>query len=298
MSTISKIFSGFNDAQENLLGPDYNYANFIKNPSEMGINSKGTLPTLKNNMKGLRSYIDILLTGKSEANKLGNDKILGSKFFLSTGAKCIDYKTNEEVPRSLYISNTPSGFIPGLSNMTGFKASEFKGLIPGMLQNVNAINPMKLFKVFSMSLKPKCAKVNLPVIDGEHNETYEEKYIPLLELEELANEDSTYDKYLTRDIKDTIEKIKNGAEEGLTSYDLDKLQHELGYLMYLRENLKSSNPEKQQHILIEHNNMLNTLGLKDTTQNDDYSISHNIMLVLFTIISVYILFKVMNKMGR
>lgn len=294
MSLISKMFGQMNSAQEKMLGPNYNYSKFIKNPDEMGINSKGSLPTLVNNMKGMKSYVDLMLTGKSSANKKGKDTILGSKFFLETGSKCIDYQTQKEVDRSLYISNTPSGVIPGLSDMTGFKASEFKGLVPGMIQNVNAINPMKLFRIFQMSLKPQCAKVRLPVIDGDHNTSTQTGYIPLIELEDLANDDDTYKKYISKNMQDKINEIKSGNTEGLTLNEKTMMESQLGYLMYLR--MKLSNPQEQQQIINEHNKLLKEFKVLSNEQNED--IIQNIMLTIMTLVLVYVTFVFMNKHGR
>lgn len=291
---LSQIFGNFTGGD----APDYNYTKFIKNPQELGINSKGSLPTLANNIKGMKAYIDMLLVGKSSANKLGKDVILGSKYFMETGTKCVDYMTGKEVDRNLYISNTPSGVIPGLTDMTGFKASEFKGLVPGMVQNINAINPMKLFRVFQMSLKPKCAKVSLPVIDENHKQGKKSGYVPLLELEELANEDDSYKKYLTSSMMKEIESIKSKDTEGMTANEKLEKESKLGYLMYLRMRLSGGDIEEQQKIIDEHNKILKDFKAIQDNYHNEYSMYENIMLVLMTLILLYITFHILHKLGR
>ena len=41
------------ELEEKLLGPSYNYYEFIKNPSQMGMKAKGSVGAITNNISGL-----------------------------------------------------------------------------------------------------------------------------------------------------------------------------------------------------------------------------------------------------
>ena len=58
---------------------------------------KGTLKALGKNIDGLINYVEVLVTGKSKASATGGP--LGNKFFLQTGAKCLDTETEEQVSK-------------------------------------------------------------------------------------------------------------------------------------------------------------------------------------------------------
>ena len=125
------------------IGPDYPYYKYIKTPSEIGMSSKGDLKTLGKDVDGLVKYVELLVSGGGKASATG--KPLGNKFFLKTGGTCTDKKTNKAVDRYIYINNVPTGNIPLISSGMGVNFSEFKGLIPGTISNLNAFNPMDMF---------------------------------------------------------------------------------------------------------------------------------------------------------
>ena len=111
MSDIfSRALDDVDQLQEDLLGPEYNYTKQIKSPEEMGMSSQGSSSAISNNISGLISYTQLLVTGSGNASKTGGP--LGDKFFLETGAKCKDKETGEEVSRSIYVNNVPDGSIP------------------------------------------------------------------------------------------------------------------------------------------------------------------------------------------
>ena len=121
---MSNFFeSALNDLdslEEEILGPDYAYYKFIKNPGELGMGADGG--KIATNIGGIISYVELLAAGKSNASTAG---ILGDKYFMKTGATCKDVDTGESVTRSLYINNVPDGSIPFISSMTG---TDFKDL--------------------------------------------------------------------------------------------------------------------------------------------------------------------------
>ena len=84
----------------------------------------------------------MLVSGGGKASATGQP--LGNKFFLKTGGKCTDKSTGQDVDRYIYINNVPVGNIPFISSGAGVNFSEFKGLIPGTISNLNAFNPIKV----------------------------------------------------------------------------------------------------------------------------------------------------------
>jgi hypothetical protein len=69
-----------------LIGPSYDYWKSIKQPSEMGMSPGFSLDALANNVDGLLSYVEVLISGTGNASVTG--KPLGNKFFLKTTGKC------------------------------------------------------------------------------------------------------------------------------------------------------------------------------------------------------------------
>ena len=55
-----------NDAsqvEEELLGPSYQYSDYIKTPAEMNMSDKGSFSTLADNIGGLINYTELLVSG-------------------------------------------------------------------------------------------------------------------------------------------------------------------------------------------------------------------------------------------
>lgn len=155
--------------QEQILGPDYNYADGIKNPTELGMSSKGSIKTLGKDIDGLVSYIEVLVTGKSNASKTGGP--LGGKFFMKTGGKCVDKITGQETDRYVYMNNVPQGNIPLLSSSSGMKFDDMRGLIPGAMGNLAAFNPFNLLGAFAAESTPECQQITLETIDSNNSKT-------------------------------------------------------------------------------------------------------------------------------
>mgnify|MGYP001160805228 CR=1 FL=1 len=88
--------------EQNMLGPDYNYAKNISTPSELGASSRGELGALGDNLGVLIKYTRVLVQGGGVGTKDG--KSLGTKFYIATVGKCTD-KSGKRQTRSLYIDN-------------------------------------------------------------------------------------------------------------------------------------------------------------------------------------------------
>jgi hypothetical protein len=180
---FQEVMDNPQSAKEKYIGSDYPYYKYIKTPKEIGMSSKGTLPQLGKDVDGLVSYVELLVSGKGKASATGQP--LGNKFFLKTGSKCTDNITKQEVDRYVYINNVPQGNIPFISSGMGVNFSEFKGLIPGTISNLNSFNPMEMFQAFLAGSKPDCQEVKMETIDIYNNKSTESHFIALMDIKNI-----------------------------------------------------------------------------------------------------------------
>jgi hypothetical protein len=180
---FQEVLTNAKAAEQKYLGPDYPYYKYIKTPSEMGMSGKGSLTQLGKDIDGLQSYVEILVSGGGKASATG--KPLGNKFFLKTGGKCTDKSTKKEQDRYIYINNIPTGNIPIVSSGAGVNFSDFKGLIPGTISNLNAFNPMALFQSFLAGSSPECQKLKMETIDTYNNKSTETHYVTLIDIQNM-----------------------------------------------------------------------------------------------------------------
>ena len=172
--------------KDSYMGPDYPYYDYIKEPSAIGMSYKGSLKQMGKNIDGLIAYVDLLVTGESKASATGHP--LGNKFFLKTGGKCMDKSTNKEgteVDRYIYINNVPMGNIPFISSGAGVNFSEFRGLIPGTISNLNAFNPMGLMRSFLAGSTPDCQEINMETIDTYNNKSTESHFVTTVDIKSM-----------------------------------------------------------------------------------------------------------------
>tara|TARA_Y100000592_G_C5429184_1_gene297389 strand:+ start:248 stop:1045 length:798 start_codon:yes stop_codon:yes gene_type:complete len=161
MSNFFKdVVNDLDAVQQEFLGPNYEYWNQIKSPDQLGMSGDGNLGALGNDIAGLVKYIKTLVTGGGATT---TSAPLGDRFFLKTGAKCVDVKSGEKVTRSLYIDNIPNGDIPFISSGLNHNFNTFEGIIPGTMQAAGNINPLSLFQSFMEGTDPSCASVSLPI---------------------------------------------------------------------------------------------------------------------------------------
>ena len=160
---FDKFNKGVGNLEKKFLGPSYNYAKQIKTPKEIGMTSKGTMGALASDVAGLIAFTEILVAGGGKASRVNGP--LGNRFYLKTGGQCTAPDGNK-VDRYVYINNKPTGSIPFISDITGTSFPEFRGLVPGSIENVGALNPVALFGGFMQGSNPKCRKLNLPSDNG------------------------------------------------------------------------------------------------------------------------------------
>ena len=193
---MSNLFQEvLNDAggvEQKLLGPTYPYYKNIKTPSEIGMSDKGTLQQMGKDIDGLIQYVELLVTGNSRASTTGGP--LGNKFFLKTGAKCAaidkcsnpnDASTCEQTDRFIYVNNVPVGNIPFISGGLGVNFSEFKGLIPGSMGNLNVLNPFAIMRAFLSGSTPPCQQITMQTIDVNNNKSSEAHYVTLSDIQSM-----------------------------------------------------------------------------------------------------------------
>jgi len=172
---FDKIISDLHTDEVALLGPDYPYYKQIKTPTELGITADGGFDELAGDIAGLIDYIEVLVDGGGKASVTGLP--LGDKFFIKTASTCSDPSnsdpSNNMVHRYIYVDNVPQGNIPFLSNLVDYDFSDFRGLIPGVISNLNVLNPVDIFKSFILGPSPPCRQLTMPVIDASNNQTIE-----------------------------------------------------------------------------------------------------------------------------
>src|SRR5262245_55185945 len=119
---------------------DYPYYQYIRTPTAMGMSSAGSLSALGKDVSAMTQYVSLLVQGTgSKASATGQP--LGNAYFYDTGATCTANDTGQTEHRFSYVNNIPSGRIPLLSDASDMNFKDFKGLVPGVLSNLNAFNP-------------------------------------------------------------------------------------------------------------------------------------------------------------
>jgi hypothetical protein len=181
-------------ADNSSMSTDYPYYKYIKSPQELGMSDKGTLVQMGKDIKGLISYTELLVSGKSAASKTGQP--LGNKFFKNTGGKCKDVSGIEQ-DRYIYINNVPDGSIPFISDGMGVKFDSFRGLIPGAIGNIGALNPASLLKAFVAGTTPECKKITMETINIDNVKSTETHYVATVDIPAgakmgFANMDNNY----------------------------------------------------------------------------------------------------------
>jgi len=180
---FQQSLGGTSDMDAQFLGPSYDYSKNIKQPSDIGMSDEGTLPALGKDVNGLIAYTELLVEGTGNASATGNP--LGNKLFLLTGQKCNDIVTNEQVDRYIYIDNVPNGNIPFISSGMGMNFTEFRGLIPGIMSNMNAFSPYGMMQAFMTGSVPDCQPITMEVIDSNNYKSKETHYVTTVDINNL-----------------------------------------------------------------------------------------------------------------
>jgi hypothetical protein len=145
--------------EEKLLGPNYKYYKYIRTPTELGMSDDGSMGALADDVIGLINYAQVLIAGTGPASMTG--KPLGNRFFLKTGAECKS-KSGKMVDRYTYFDNIPDGSIP--FGPAGITFKTFRGLVPGIMNNIDQMNPVTLFSGFMDGGEPDCTEICMPTM--------------------------------------------------------------------------------------------------------------------------------------
>jgi hypothetical protein len=176
------------DFGKEYVGESYNYVENIKSPKEINMSSDGNLDALANDIAGLLSYTKLLVEGNSYASKNGG-KPFGNSYFLKTLGECVpsnfkgepDTDKGDKAKRYIYVNNIPQGNIGLLPG----NYSSFRGLIPGIVNNITEMNPVEILGGLTGKLSPPCAKIKMDVIDKNNNVEKEEHFVALNDIKPL-----------------------------------------------------------------------------------------------------------------
>jgi hypothetical protein len=136
------------------------------------------------NITGLISYVDLLVSGKTNASTTGQP--LGNKYFLKTGAECqANDASGNQVDRYIYVNNVPTGGIPFISDAMGTDSSDFRGLIPGTLGDLTVLNPISLMQSFTAGTNPKCQQITMETIDISNNISSDTQYVTVTDIQNM-----------------------------------------------------------------------------------------------------------------
>lgn len=161
---------------------NYSYFKNIKSPSDLGMTPGGSLSNISDGVAGLVNYVNLLVEGTSRASVTG--KPLGNKYIIPTNQKCSS--PDGDVTRSLYFDNIPSGSLGLMDSGMGSSFTEFRGLIPGALEDVISIAKLDFFSAFTSMEAPKCVNVELKTIGIDNSEGQEKAYIALEDLNDIS----------------------------------------------------------------------------------------------------------------
>jgi hypothetical protein len=186
---FQEVLTDAQGVENKLLGPTYPYYKNIKTPTQIGMSDKGTIQQMSKNIDGLIQYVELLVSGNSKASATGQP--LGNKFFLKTGAKCAatdnctdpnNVSTCQQVDRYIYIDNVPDGNIPFISSGMGVNFSDFEGLIPGAMENLNVLNPFAIMRAFMSGSNPPCQQITMQTITNDNIKSSETHYVTLADI--------------------------------------------------------------------------------------------------------------------
>jgi hypothetical protein len=164
MGDLSKnpLWNNVSPAQSaSFMGPDYSYADNVPGPSSLGVGSNGTFSQVYSNLNAVQTYVKGLISG---------DPPLGNQYFINTGGVCTASDGSTQ-PRWNYINNIPGGGSPpaGIQDLA-FLSNDMRGIIPGIVQDVEGLNPYYLFSALTSDGTPTCECYKCPVTAG--SDTY------------------------------------------------------------------------------------------------------------------------------
>lgn len=157
-SLWSDISNNPSSVSTDILGPDYSYSDNIPGPNSLGVSSDGSISQLTTNVEAALQYVKVMITG---------DPPLGNQYYVNTGGACVapDGSTQS---RYNYINNKSTGadLVPQGLNDLSFISSDLNGLIPGMVGDLEGLDPLYLFNALTADGTPPCQCYKCPVTSG------------------------------------------------------------------------------------------------------------------------------------
>jgi len=145
-------------ASTDILGPAYSYSDNIPGPGSLGVGSDGSFGQLFTNLGAANQYIKIMITG---------DPQLGNAYYINTGGTCTapDGSTQS---RLNFINNVSTGkdLVPQGLNELSFLSSNLNGLIPGVVGDIEGLDPLYLFSAMTADGTPGCSCYSCPTTTG------------------------------------------------------------------------------------------------------------------------------------
>lgn len=162
---------------------NYNYSEFILNPKDLGAVTKydGSSKTAYNQ---IGDYYKVLVKGASDAQAATP---LGNAFFYDTGLKCLDEFENVQ-DRFMFVGNITYQNVEFPSQFGDyFNMRSTKGLLPGIINNINEVNNMSLLNGISEATSdyPTCKSVTLTTNDAQNNTSNETHFMALHDIEDI-----------------------------------------------------------------------------------------------------------------
>jgi hypothetical protein len=141
--------------QTDLMGPAYSYADNLPGPASLGVGTDGSFSQLSSNAGAIGTYVKALISG---------DPPLGNQYFVNTGVVCTAPDGSTQ-PRMNYINNKASGadMMPASMSEIG---SDFNGLIPGIVGDIEGLDPTYMFSALTQDGTPACQCYSCNVTSG------------------------------------------------------------------------------------------------------------------------------------
>lgn len=135
-------------------GPDFDFSDQIRLPSEIGVRDGNSMESVVNAVKGVSYYIDTIGFGApTSPMSAGMDiRPIGVNFWSRTGLKC-----SNGADMWTYTETIPKGDMFGERIKAALGATQLKGLAPGIVEDAqSALNPIPLMKTIFGSGFPAC----------------------------------------------------------------------------------------------------------------------------------------------
>jgi hypothetical protein len=160
MASLGKnpVWSNLTPGSADILGPSYSYVDNIPGPSTLGVGTDGTMGQVFTNTGAITEYIKYMITGPA----------MGNQYFVNTGGTCVATDGSTQ-SRHNYINNIANGadLVPAnMRSEMSFLSDDLNGLIPGILGDVEGLDPVYLMTALAADSTPACDCYTCPVSGG------------------------------------------------------------------------------------------------------------------------------------